>query len=43
MTKFECHFGAHLGYQTKPILELGLEFDKSNPYWKFGSNRVINA
>ena len=36
------HFGGHLGYRTKPIFKLGREFDKSNPYMKFGSNRVIN-
>ena len=45
MTKLECpqvltdsggHFGGHLGYRTKR------EFDKSNPYMKFGGNRVIN-
>ena len=30
------HYGGHLGYQTKR------EFDKSNPYIKFGGNRVIN-
>ena len=37
------HFGGHLGYQTKPILKLEQEFDKSNPYMKFGGNPVINA
>ena len=36
------HFGGHLGYQTKPILKLEREFDKSNPYMKFGGNTVIN-
>ena len=43
MTKLECpqligcgHFGGHLGYQTNR------KFDKSNPYMKFGGNRVIN-
>ena len=27
---------------TTPIFELEPEFDGSNPYMKFGSNRVIN-
>ena len=36
------HFGGHLGYPTKSILKLEREFDKSNPYMKFGGNRVIN-
>ena len=35
-------FDDHLGHSTKPILKLGREFDKSNPYMKFGSNWVIN-
>ena len=34
-------FGDHLNYQTKPILKLEREFDKSNPFMKFGRNRVI--
>ena len=29
-------FGSHLGYWQKR------EFDKSNPFMKFGGNRVIN-
>ena len=36
------HCGGHLGYLTKSIFELRPEFDKSNPFMKFGSNRVIN-
>ena len=36
------HFGGHLGKRTKPIFQLGREFDKSNPYKNFGSNWVIN-
>ena len=28
--------------RKKPIFEFGREFDKSNPYMKFGSNPVIN-
>ena len=36
------HCGGHLGYWTKSILKLRPEFDKSNPFMKFGSNRVIN-
>ena len=34
------HFRSNFGYWTKPIFELGREFDKSNPYMKFGSNLV---
>ena len=33
---------ARLGYWTKPMFKLGQSFDKSDPYMKFGSNRVIN-
>ena len=29
-------------HQTKPIFNLGQEFDNSNPYMKFGRNWVIN-
>ena len=36
------HCGGHLGYRTKSIFQIGLEFDISNPYMKSGSNRVIN-
>ena len=36
------HFGGHLGYRTEPIFELAREFDKSNLYINFRSNRVIN-
>ena len=36
------HLGGHLGYRTTTIFELGREFDKSNPYMKFGCNQVIN-
>ena len=31
-------------YQTKPICELGREFDKNNAYYmKFGRNQVTNG
>ena len=36
------HFCGHLGYRIKLIFELGREFDRSNPYMKYGSNWVIN-
>ena len=51
MTKLECpqvqsdrwrpFLWPSFYYWTKPIFELGREFDKSNPYMKFGSNHVI--
>ena len=51
MTKVECpqvqtgsggHFGGHFGCRTKPIFERGREFDKSNLYMNFESDRVID-
>ena len=31
-----------IGYWKMSIVDIGKEFDESNPYMKFGRNKVIN-